>query len=101
MNNSRRVLRFEGSCLKQEDTTPFAPSNVASLLIAYELDSWPSNLRTDFTLGGCIFGCVRLSKNADPDKYSYSGYGIGFDTRGYHSLPGGSVGKNFIFFELI
>ena len=98
MNNSRRVLRLEGSCLKQEDTTPFAPSNVASLLIAYELDSWPSNLRTDFTLGGCIFGCVRLTKNADPDKYSYSGYGIGFDTCGYHSLLDGSVSKNVIIF---
>ena len=48
-----------------------------------------------------MFGFVKLTKNADPDKYSYSGYGIGFDTRGYHSLPGGSVGKNLIFFELI
>ena len=31
-----------------------------------------------------------------PDKYSYSGYGIGFDTRGQYSLPDGSVGKNVI-----
>ena len=46
-----------------------------------------------------MLGCIKLTKNADPDKYSYSGYGIGFDTHRYHSLPDGSVGKNVIIFE--
>ena len=45
-----------------------------------------------------MFGGVKLTKNADPDKYSHSGYGTAFDTRGYHSLPDGSVGKNVIIF---
>ena len=45
-----------------------------------------------------MLGCIKLTKNADPDKYSYSGYGIGFDTHQYHSLPDGSVGKNAIIF---
>ena len=35
-----------------------------------------------------------LTKNADPYEYSCSSYGIGFYTRGYHSLPDGSLGKN-------
>ena len=35
-------------------------------------------------------------KNADRDKYGYSGYGIGFATHLQFSLPGGSWGKNFI-----
>ena len=47
-----------------------------------------------------MLGCIKLTKNADPDKYSYSGYGIGFDTHGYHSLPDGSVGKYVIIFEV-
>ena len=92
MNNSRIRLRFEGSCLKQEHTPPFTPSNVVNLFIVYELDSWLSNLNTNFTLGGCLFGWVKLTKNADRNKYSYSGCGIGFDTRGHLSLTGGSVG---------
>ena len=50
-----------------------------------------------FTLGGGLFGGVKLTKNADPDKYSYSDYGIGFDTREYDSLTDGSVGKSVIF----
>ena len=46
----------------------------------------------------CLFGGVKLAKNADPDKYVYSGYIIGFDSRSEFSLPDGSVGKNVIIF---
>ena len=46
----------------------------------------------------CLFGGVKLAKNADPDKYVYSGYIIGFDSRSKISLPDGSVGKNIIIF---
>lgn len=31
------------------------------------------------TLGDCLFGTVKSSKNSGPDKHGYSGYGIGFD----------------------
>ena len=69
-----------------------------NLFIVYELDSWPSDLNTNFTLGSCLFGCAKLTKNTDPDKYSYNGYGVGFDAHGYQSLPDGSVDKNVIIF---
>ena len=39
------------------------------------------DLNTDFRLGISVFGAVKLTKNADLDKYGYSGYGIGFDAR--------------------
>ena len=51
---------------------------------------------SDFTLKDCLFGGVKLAKNADPDKYLYSGYSIGIDLRLEISLPDGSVGKNVI-----
>ena len=54
----------------------------------------------NFTLAGCLFGGVKLTKNADSDKYSYSGYGIGFDTQIECSLSDDSVGKNSIIFEV-
>ena len=76
----------------------FAPNNVINLFIVYGLDSWPRDLKTDFTLGGCLFGGVKLTKNADPDKYSYSGYGIGLNTCGQYSLPDNILGKNLIIF---
>ena len=37
-------------------------------------------------------------KNANPDKYIYSGYGIGLDSRSEFQLPYGSVGENVIIF---
>ena len=45
-----------------------------------------------------MFGSVKLTKNADPDKYNYSGYGIGFDSRSEFLFTGGSMGKNVIIF---
>ena len=32
-------------------------------------------MNTYFTLNNCLFGSVKLTKNADPDKYKYSHYG--------------------------
>ena len=52
----------------------------------------------DPTLKYCLFGEVTLTKNADVDKYGYSGYGIEFDRRGSFSFPGGRYGQNVLIF---
>ena len=44
-----------------------------------------------------MFGSVKLTKNADIDKYGYSGYGIGFDRETSFSF-GNDIGKNVIMF---
>ena len=54
------------------------------------------NLNTDFTLNDCLFGYVKLNKNADLDKYKFRGYGIGFDSRSEISFTDGSVEKDVI-----
>ena len=45
----------------------------------------------------CLFGAVSLTKNADIDKYRYSGYGIGFDRHGEISF-GNGLSRNCIIF---
>ena len=45
-----------------------------------------------------LFGAVCLTKNADIEKFKYSGYGIQFDTKGIISFPSGGFGKNVIVF---
>ena len=45
----------------------------------------------------CLFREVTLTKNADIDKYRYSGYGIRFDRRSSFSFPGGGFAQNIIF----
>ena len=39
-----------------------------------------------------------MTKNADIDKYGYSGYGIGFDRRSSFSFSGGGFGQNTLIF---
>ena len=44
----------------------------------------------------CLFGAVEITKNTDIDKYKYSGYGIGLDTRGTFLFPSGKFAQNLI-----
>ena len=43
-------------------------------------------------------GVVQLFKNVNPDKYSYPGYGTGFDSRSLFSFAGFDLGKKFVIF---
>ena len=52
----------------------------------------------DPALKNCLFGAVTLTKNADIDKYEYSGYGIGFDKKSSFSFPSGRFDQNLIIF---
>ena len=45
-----------------------------------------------------MFGSVNLTKNSDLDKYKYSGYSTGFDSRSEFSFTDGGFGKNAIIF---
>ena len=45
-----------------------------------------------------MFGAVKLTKNADIDKYLYSAYGIEFDRKESFTSPGTGFGKNVIIF---
>ena len=46
----------------------------------------------------CLFGGVKLARNSDPDKYVYTTYGIGFDSRSEFLLSDGNVGNFFCLF---
>ena len=46
-----------------------------------------------------MFGSVKLTKNAGPDKYKYSSYSIGLDSRSEFSLTDGRMGRNVIIFR--
>ena len=55
------------------------PPNIIKFFIVYKLDTLSQDLNSDFTLKDCLFGGVRLAKNADPDQYVYTSYGVGFN----------------------
>ena len=89
-------LKFNGSCLKQPKMQ-YTHETVANTYIVYEVGASSFN-DNDPTLKNCLFGAVTLTKNADIDKYGYSGYGIGFDRRSSFSFPGGGFGQNVLIF---
>ena len=95
--DSNFCLSFKGSCLKQKNST-FTPPNRMTFFIVYKLDTWSRHLNFDFTLKDCLFGGIKLAKNAEPYRYVHRGYDIGFDLRSKFLLPDGSVGKNVIIF---
>ena len=59
-----------------------------------------TSFNDDPTLKNLLFGAVRLTKNADIDKYQYLGYGIEFDKKSSFSFPGGGFGQNLIIFRV-
>ena len=89
-------VKFTKSCLKQPKVT-HTHKTIVNIYIVYELGASISN-DNDPTLKNCLFGAVTLTRNADIDKYKYSGYGIGFDRRSSFSFPNGGFGQNVLIF---
>ena len=76
----------------------YIPKKVINIYISYKLNPQLRNLNRDFTLNNCLFGSVKLTKNADLDNHKYSSYGIGFDHRSELFFTDGRMGKNAIIF---
>ena len=60
------------------------------MYIVYEINLCQNDLDSKFTLSNSLFSSVKLTKNPDPDQYSYSGYGIRFNVGGTFSISNGS-----------
>ena len=92
------VPKFNGNYLMNSNIYVFW--KILNLYISYTLDTWARDFNTYFTLGNCLFGTINLTKNADPDKYRYSGYDIAFNALPNFWLPDSSWSKNVIIFGI-
>ena len=93
---SKIRVQFTRSCLRQPNFA-FSHKKVVNIYIVYELGASSSHINNPI-LKNCLFGAVTLTKNADIEKYRYSGYGIGFDRRSSFSFPSGGFGQNVLIF---
>ena len=91
------IVKSTRSYLKQPNKILYTHGKVVNIYIVYELGASSSN-DNDPTLKNCLFGAAMLTRNADIDKYGYSGYGIGFDRRSSFSFPGTGFGQNVLIF---
>ena len=94
-DTSKIRIKFDGSFLNRFPPT-ILHGNIVNIYIVYEITSDYKDINYP-TLENCLFGSVKLTKNADIDKYGYSGYGIGFDKE-TSFLIGNEIGKNVIIF---
>ena len=93
--DTKTRVGFNVSCLKQDSVT-FNHKKVVNIYIFYEINK-SINISDYRTLEKCLFGAVRLTKNADMNKHKYSGYDIGFDRKRFYSM-GNEVDRNVIVF---
>ena len=87
-------LKFDESILRQKLSTSLGL--IANYYIVYRLN--PRTNSSNILLENCLFGKLKMTKNADTDKYKYQGHGIEFDLSGIFSHPDGGYGKNAIIF---
>ena len=92
---SKIRTKFNGSFLNLFPPTTLH-GGIVNIYIIYEITS-NYNDSNYSALENCLFGSVILTKNADIDKYGYSGYGVGFDRKGSYSV-GNEIGTNVIIF---
>ena len=81
----------------KQDKITYDHRKVVNIFIVYEInDIFP--VSSCPTLRNCLLGAVSLTKNADSDRYKYSGYEIEFDKRESFSYPGAGLGRNVVIF---
>ena len=81
----------------KQDKVTFNDGKVVNNYIFYEISN-NFSVSSYPTLENFLFGAVSLAKNADIDRYKYSGCEIGFDKHGSFSFPGIGLGRNVIIF---
>ena len=88
-------INFNGHCVINNISIP---KKIIYLQISYTLNLQLQNLKTDFTLGTCLFRSVMLTKDANLDAYKDSNNSLWFDSHPEFSLPDENMGKNVIIF---
>ena len=83
---TKTKVSFSRACLQQGKVT-FNHGKVVNIYIVHRIIKAANiNIRNNnLTVQNALFGEVSLTKNADVNKYKYSGYGIAFDrTSSFH-----------------
>ena len=84
-----------------QNSSKVIPNNgIVNFYIVYKLQ--PKNISTDNAFKNCLFGVVDATRADNrvtvPDKFTYSGYGIGFDHTGTFTHPKGGIARKVIIF---
>ena len=88
-------MNFYNSILVWKDSSSLYSDLILNLYIVYGFNDWLRNHINTFTLKSCLFGTVKLTRNADKSKFNYNGPGIAFDAKGVWSY-GNDFARNAV-----
>ena len=76
------IFRGKGALVHDVNNDVIAGGSIVNIYIVYKTTPKTSNY--NFVFKNCLFGTIELTNtiNPDTDKWQYSGYGIGFDSKG-------------------
>ena len=91
------IFKSKGT-LVQNDNDIMTAGPIVNIYIVYKTS--PKTINSNFVFRDCLFGAIKITNTncSDTDKWQYYGYGVGFDSAGTFTHPGGGTGKNVINF---
>ena len=95
--NSGVILKFTNSVLAQKNSSSLYSNFIFNFYIVCELNNWPRNPTYNFPPKNCLFGRVKLVKNAVKSKVIYDGRPITFDGESSYSF-GNDFDRNVVIF---
>ena len=93
-DNASMKLTFNGEFLKHDKVT-YNHGPIVNIYIVYKSTPFTTSTKSA-ALEICLSGAANLTKNDYISKYKYSGYSIGFDSKGTFSHPSGRFGEKGI-----
>ena len=76
---------------KQKGSSSLHNNFILNSCIVYELNNWPHNPTNNFPLENCLFGTVKLTRNAVKSKFTYEDQGKAFNGGGSWSSDNDSA----------
>ena len=98
------IFKGKGTLI-QNDNDIIVGGPIVNIYIVYKTS--PKIFDSNFVFKNCLFSAIKITNttNYDTDKWQYSDYGIGFNSRGEFTHPNGGYGRSVImwyqFLELI
>ena len=86
---------FKGKGTLAQNDNDFIPEGpIVNIYIVCKTS--PKTINSNFVFKNCLFGVIKITNttNSDTDKWQYSGYGIGFNSKGEFAPTDGGDGKN-------
>ena len=93
------IFNHKRSFFEQKKENVTKSGSIVNIYIVYSLSQ--KTISSNNTLKNCLFGATKVTKpgiTTDPDKYIYSGYGLGFDSTGQSTHFQGGMARIIIIF---